>query len=104
MHQVGISAVTEGELRFGAVRLPSATRPHALVEEFLIRVVVHPWDSAAAKAYADLRFRLERDGKTLGNLDMIIAAHALASGRVLVTHDRALARVRGLDIENWTKL
>ncbi len=43
MHEVSVSAVTEGELRYGAARLPAATRLHSIVDEFLIRVTVHPW-------------------------------------------------------------
>ncbi len=35
MAQLAISAVTEGELRFGAARLPHAKRLHAAIEAFL---------------------------------------------------------------------
>jgi tRNA(fMet)-specific endonuclease VapC len=76
---------------------------NTIVEEFVIRVAVHPWDSAAAQEYGQLRAALERAGNTLGNLDTMIAAHALARGSVLVTHDKAFARVKGLKIEDWTK-
>jgi tRNA(fMet)-specific endonuclease VapC len=103
MHEVAISAVTEGELRFGVARLPPGSRLNAIVEEFLIRVVVHPWDSAAAQEYGRIRALLERAGDMLGNLDTMIAAHALARGSVLVTHDKAFARVKGLKIQDWTK-
>ena len=44
-----------------------------------------------------------RDGIALGNLDMRIAAHALATGSILVTHDKAFWRVKGLKVEDWTK-
>ena len=103
IHEVAISAVTEGELRYGVARLPAGTRLNTIVEEFVIRVAVHPWDSAAAQEYGQLRAALERAGNTLGNLDTMIAAHALARGSVLVTHDKAFARVKGLKIEDWTK-
>jgi tRNA(fMet)-specific endonuclease VapC len=103
LHEVSVSSVTEGELRFGAARLPAAARLHAILEEFLIRVAIHAWDSAAAREYSLLRAALERTGGALGNLDAMIAAHALARGAVLVTHDTAFARVKGLKIEDWTK-
>jgi tRNA(fMet)-specific endonuclease VapC len=102
MHEVAISAVTEGELRYGVARLPGSGL-RTIVEEFLIRVVVHPWDSAAAQEYGRVRAVLERAGDTLGNLDTMIAAHALARGSVLVTRDKAFARVKGLKIEDWMK-
>ena len=39
----------------------------------------------------------------MGNMDMLIAAQALAVEAVLVTHDRVFRRVKGLKIEDWTK-
>jgi predicted nucleic acid-binding protein len=33
----------------------------------------------------------------------MIAAHALARGSILITHDKAFARVKGLALEDWTK-
>ena len=103
MESVAISAVTEGELRFGAARLPDAARVRTIVEAFLIRVTIHPWDSGAARCYGTLRAALERGGTTLGNLDTMIASHALALGSTLVTHDKAFGRIPGLAVEDWTK-
>jgi tRNA(fMet)-specific endonuclease VapC len=101
--QLSISTVTEGELRFGIARQPAATRLHAVIEDFLLRVSILPWDSAAAQHYGHLRAALERDGRPMGNLDTKIAAHALASGATLVTSDRAFARIKKLKVEDWTK-
>jgi tRNA(fMet)-specific endonuclease VapC len=103
MAQLAISAVTEGELRFGAARLPHATRLHSLIEAFFLNVAVLPWDSEAAQEYGELRAVLEREGKPIGNLDMMIGAHALALGSVLVTNDHAFGRIKKLRIVDWTK-
>jgi tRNA(fMet)-specific endonuclease VapC len=103
MVEVGISAITEAELRFGVARRPDASRLEIAVEEFLLRVEILPWNSAAAKSYAGLRSALERAGEPMGNLDMMIAAQALAAPAVLVTHDRTFHRVKHLKIEDWTR-
>jgi tRNA(fMet)-specific endonuclease VapC len=103
MAEVGISAVTEAELRFGVARKPEAVRLKTAVEEFLLRVEVLPWDSAAAEQYAEVRADLERTGKPMGNLDLMIAAQALADQVVLVTHDHVFRRIKRLKIEDWTK-
>ena len=103
MAQVAISAATEAELRFGVARRPEAVRLKVAVAEFLLRVGTLPWDSAAAQQYAEVRAALEADGTVLGNLDLMIAAHALAVEAVLVTHDRAFRRIKRLRIEDWTK-
>ena len=51
MAEVGISVITEGELWFGLARKPDATQLKVVVDEFLLRVEVLPWDSEAAKQY-----------------------------------------------------
>jgi len=103
MAQLAISTVTEGELRFGAARLPHATKLHNMIEDFFLRVAILPWDSEAAQQYGQLRATLERDGQPMGNLDAMIGAHALALDAILVTNDRAFARIKKLKIEDWTK-
>ncbi len=103
MAEVGISVVTEAELRFGVARLPEATKLKTVVEEFLLRVEVLPWNSEAAQHYARIRSALEKQGEPMGNLDMMIAAQALAVDAVLVTHDRVFRRVKGLKVEDWSK-
>ncbi len=98
-----ISAVTEAELRYGVAHLPDATRLETLVEDFLLTVTILPWDSEAAKQYGWLRATLEREGRAMGNLNTMIAAHALAAGAVLVTSDRAFRRIKNLKLADWTK-
>jgi tRNA(fMet)-specific endonuclease VapC len=101
--QLAISAVTEGELRFGAARLPHAARLHAMIEDFLLRVAILPWDSGAAQHYGRLCATLEREGQTMGNFDAMIGAHALSLNAALVTNDHAFSRIKKLKIEDWTK-
>jgi tRNA(fMet)-specific endonuclease VapC len=102
MAEVGISVITEAELRFGAARKPEATKLKAIVEEFLLRVEILPWDSLAARHYAEIRANLERSGEPMGNLDMMIAAQALALQAVLVSSDRVFRRIDHMKIEDWS--
>ena len=103
MSRLLISAVTEAELLYGAARKREAVRPKTAVDEFLLRVDSLPWDSNAARQYADLRAALEFAGTPMGNLDMMIAAHALAAEAVLVSNDRSFRRLKHLKIEDWTE-
>jgi tRNA(fMet)-specific endonuclease VapC len=100
---VFISAVIEAELRYGVARRPDATRLGTLVGDFLLTVAILPWDSSAAKQYGLLRAVLGREGHPMGNLDMMIGSHALAVEAVLVTRDRAFARIGNLKLAGWTK-
>lgn len=96
-----ISAITEGEIRYGLAKQPNPAL-HAAIESFLTRIRVLPWSRNEAIAYGELRARQERRGKPLGNMDMLIAAHAISSGAVLVTRDRAFQHVDDLPgIVNW---
>lgn len=64
---------------------------------FLSKVEVLPFDQAAARVYASLPFKR-------GSFDRLIAAHALALDRTLVTNNEAdYAHLAGLRVENWTK-
>jgi tRNA(fMet)-specific endonuclease VapC len=103
IREVGISVITEAELRFGVARLPNVAKLGFVVEEFLVRVEILAWDSSAAAHYARVRAALESAGEPMGNLDLMIACHALAAGTILVSHDRVFRRIRGLRIEDWTK-
>ncbi|HEV8047690.1 MAG TPA: type II toxin-antitoxin system VapC family toxin [Terriglobales bacterium] len=103
MAEVGISVITEAELLFGLVRRPNATQLKIVIAEFLLRVEILPWNSEAAQQYASIRAMLEADGQPMGNLDLMIAAQALASGTILVTSDAVFRRVKGLEIEDWSK-
>ena len=100
---VCISVITEAELRFGTARRPDSLRIAERVADFLAIVDVLPWDSAAAKQYAQLRATLERTGTVMANLDLMIAAHVLACGVTLVTNDHAFRRVDGLTVVDWSE-
>jgi tRNA(fMet)-specific endonuclease VapC len=102
MAELGVSTVTEGELRYGLARRPSAPLV-ATIETFLLGLTIFPWDSAAAQSYGDLRAALERQGQLLGSLDMMIAAHALSLRLILVSSDAAFKRIKHLKVEDWTK-
>jgi len=103
MAEVGVSVVTEAELRFGVARKGASAHLKLAVEEFLLRVEILPWDSEAAKHYAELRSVLEDSGTPMANFDLMIAAQALAASATLVTHDRVFRRIKHLKIEDWTK-
>ena len=97
-----ISAITEGELLFGLVKRPEARRLQVAVQEFLRRVDVLPWNSAVADFYGISRDDLEKQGKTLAPLDLLIASHALGTDAVLVSCDKAFSQLATLNLEDWT--
>ena len=102
MESLCLSAVTAGELIFGLAKRPEEMWLHEAVTQLLLRVDVLPWDLETAERYGAVRAEMERRGKVIGKLDLMIGSHALAVGAVLVTNDRAFRHVVGLRIEDWT--
>ena len=104
MAAVCISVITEAELLRGVAKKPEAKHLPLAVNEFLLRVEILPWNSAVATAYAQLRTACENEGKPLGTMDMLIAAHSVAVDAVLVTNDRAFYHVEHhLSLQDWTQ-
>jgi tRNA(fMet)-specific endonuclease VapC len=104
VHEIAICAVTQGELIYGLARRGNPTALSALVHEFLIRVEVLPWTAAVANLYGALRASCAQRGVTLGALDMMIAAQALAAQAILVTRDQAFRHLQqDLQLQDWTK-
>ena len=101
LEQLGISAITEAELRYWSILRPKEANTRILVDAFLSRVPSMPWDSSVTLTYAQLRRDRKQSGRTLAELDMLIAAHAIALQAILVTHDSAFSRIAGLRTEDW---
>ena len=102
MAELCISVVTEAEMLFGLAKRPEAKRLQRAVNEFLLRVEILPWNSVAAACYGTQRAELERRGKIIAPLDLMIASHALSLDLVLVTNDGGFEQMEGLVVEDWT--
>lgn len=101
--RVCTSIIVEGGLRYGAEKKKSA-RLSAQLEAVLGALQVLPLEKPADATYGSIRAQLETLGKTIGGNDLLIAAHALALGCVLVTdNSKEFARVRQLPLENWLR-
>ena len=98
---IGISSITASELAFGVAKSASSKNSAAL-EAFLLPLNVVDYDAGAAMIYGDIRATLERQGKTIGPLDMLIAASALSRQLILVTNnEKEFRRISKLKVENW---
>jgi tRNA(fMet)-specific endonuclease VapC len=98
--RLSISAVTHDEVLFGIEKKPEATKTARVAFEILERLDTLPWDISVSRVYGRLRATMEAGGKPLGALDMMIAAHALSAGCILVTADKAFSMAPGLKTVN----
>ena len=97
------SVIVAAELRFGAAKKGSE-RLTAQLEAILSALEILPFEAPADRAYGELRARLEAAGTPIGGNDMLIAAHAISSGHIVVTdNEREFGRVAGLQVLNWLR-
>lgn len=98
-----VSVITAAELRYGCAKKGSA-KLTAQIEAILGSLQVVALDVPADLEYGALRARLEQVGLPIGPNDLLIAAHALSIGAVLVTANVGeFSRVEGLKVENWLR-
>jgi tRNA(fMet)-specific endonuclease VapC len=93
------------EIRYGLARLPRSRRRAALSSraDMLFGAITRAhWTDDVSEHFAKAKADLERRGQRLEDMDVIIAAHALAMSATLVTRNvRQLSRVKGLVLETW---
>jgi tRNA(fMet)-specific endonuclease VapC len=95
------SIIVAAELRYGCAKSGSKQLLKA-VEDLLGEIDILPFEVPADTEYGGIRVELEAAGKPIGGNDMLIAAHAYATGATIVTANAdEFSRVRGLRVENW---
>ena len=96
-----ISVITYAELLYG-VKKSGSNRIEKEVKRFLPLVRVLDWSETAARYYADIKDYLKKNGLLTGNMDMLIAAAALAINAPLVTNNKKhFSLVPNLTIADW---
>lgn len=99
--ELAVSSITASELAFGVEKSGSERNKQAL-KKFLSPLEILPYDEQVIWHYAQLRHDLQSKGQTIGSLDMLIAAHALALDVVLVTNNtKEFERIERLKLESW---
>lgn len=99
---VAVSVITALELRHGAHKSQQPDIAHSKLDLFLSPMRILPFDESAAAEAAKLRAHLDLQGQPIGDLDSLIAGHALALDLILVSNNlREFDRVPGLRVENW---
>lgn len=88
---VAIAAVTAAELWVGVELADGRRRAGRMtfVEQVIASIPIEDYDVVTAKVHAALLAEARREGRPRGAHDLLIAATAIARGRILVTFDRA---------------
>jgi tRNA(fMet)-specific endonuclease VapC len=99
---VYLSSVVVSELYYGVYKSVQIERNLVALEHFLKPFNIVDYDLKASVEYGKIRGSLEKAGKAIGGLDMLIAAHARSLGLTLVTNNtKEFERIESLEIDNW---
>lgn len=103
---VAIPEPVFAEIAFGVERLPSSKRKELLRDSLeAIRIEIHSvvWSTKVTDAFASIKAKLERAGRLIEDFDIAIAAHARATGAILVTaNSKHMERIDNLELEDWS--
>ena len=100
--EVGVSSITIAELAHGAQKSNQVEQNIFAMEQFLLPLEIANFDQRACMVYGTIRAFLERQGNVIGSMDLLIGAHALSLGLIMVTNNTGeFKRIPNLKIEDW---
>jgi tRNA(fMet)-specific endonuclease VapC len=101
-NRIGICTPVLGELWAGIEGSDTREENLRRLRHGLSRLLLWPYDEAAAIEYGRVFTELKRMGRPMQQVDIQIAAIAFALGNcTVVSADSDLAEVPGLTVENW---
>jgi tRNA(fMet)-specific endonuclease VapC len=99
--EICISAITYAELCYGLEKKGSA-RLFNEIMSIMGKFTIVDFNNSQAEQYGKIRLGLEKSGTPLGDMDILIAASALAAGAILVSHNiKHFSKIKGLRVEDW---
>ena len=103
VNEFAISSITHAELQYGVEKSKNKNTNQDALDEFLLPLTILPFHGEKlVTCYGEIRALLEFKGKTIGPLDMLIAAHALSLDLTIISSNiREFSRIPNLKCENW---
>ena len=102
--KIYVSSITIAELEYGVAKSHFPEKNTIALIEFLSIFHILPFDDADAVECGMIKRDLEKKGKIIGPMDLLLAAQARAKQFILVTNNtKEFERVEGLKKENWVK-
>ena len=99
--EICISAITYAELSYGLEKKGS-DRLFNEVRLIMEKLSIISFDDPQSELYGKIRVALEKSGTPLGDMDMLIAAAALSTGAILVSHNKKhFSKIKGIKVEDW---
>jgi len=103
-NDIYISSITIAELEYGVAKSQFPEKNKIALIEFLSIFNILPFDDTDAVNFGIIKLELEKKGKIIGPIDLLLAAQAKTKKLILVTNNvKEFERIEGLKIENWVK-
>lgn len=99
--RLAVSALTAGELHFGAARSSRPRENRDRLAAFFRELAVIPFDAQCGAHFGRIKAELLGRGRPIPDFDVGIAATAAATGRTLVSTDAHMGEVPGLPLQDW---
>lgn len=101
---LAISSITWAELNTWIMLSSKPHQRQLSLQKMFAPVSILPFTEVDASYHGAIRKNLKEQGLIIGSLDMLIAAHAIARGLIVITNNtKHFSRIEGLRIENWVK-
>jgi len=101
---VSITSITLSELYYGVIKSSKPDENMVALQEFISPLEILDFTNEDAIIYGKIRIELEKKGKLIGAMDLLIAAIAKSRELILVTNNtKEFSRVSDLIIENWVE-
>ncbi len=99
-----VSSITIAELEYGVAKSQFPEKNKIALIEFLSIFNILPFNDIDAVEFGMIKTDLEKKGKIIGPMDLLIAGQAKSKKLILVTNNiKEFEIVEGLKIENWVK-
>ncbi len=103
-HSLTTTRVNVAEMYVGMELGDDPTGEASAIEDFLSRTNVLELDDTASRHYGSIRSHLQRSGRLIGDMDILIGAIALANGDAVVTRNAAhFQEIPGLTVIDYGK-
>lgn len=100
---IGISSITLAELHYGVEKSQHVQKNREALSEFILPLEIADFDEKASQTYGAVRSALEKAGKPIGSMDMLIGSHALSLNVTLVTNNtKEFKSIKNLKVVDWT--
>ncbi|HNW28390.1 MAG TPA: type II toxin-antitoxin system VapC family toxin [Spirochaetota bacterium] len=101
-HRICVSSVTVAELQYGVEKSRWIEKNRVALLQFLSIFTIVNFDDKDAVEFGKIKAYLERKGRIIGPMDLLISAQARSKDMTLVTNNmKEFERINGLKLENW---